>query len=206
MRRETRDPRHMGRNPLPTILIVGDGHSEKRYFEDIRSYVNGYSLMPMVAGETGIGNIIEKIDGKLRYSNMDKSAGDRVVIVTDLDDRYTYSQMESLMDLCDRRGYELYLSNPCFESWLILHYIPNRKGGSAQDLVDRLKDVRDGHYSKSKGIGPSSEMVRTALLNARRIQGKDECTPSWCIRHNPSTMVHELVESISPEINADASS
>ena len=49
MRRETRDPRHMGRNPLPTILIVGDGHSEKRYFEDIRSYVNGYSLMPMVA-------------------------------------------------------------------------------------------------------------------------------------------------------------
>lgn len=196
MSRDARVRRGNARSRSPYLLIMGNGLSEKRYFDNIRKYIDGYRVISIASGETGIENIVSKVDGTLRYSDIDMSMGDRIIIVTDMDDRYTCSQMESLAGLCRHCGYELYLSNPCFESWLILHYILNRKGGSASDMVDLLEDAMHHSYSKGDGRDPDLDMVRMAVSNARRIQGKDECTPIWCIGHNPSTMVHELVGSI----------
>ena len=45
---------------------------------------------------------------------------DRFVVVIDKD-RHHESVLRECMDICNKNNYELYLSNPCFEFWLLFH-------------------------------------------------------------------------------------
>lgn len=190
-----------GRTVSRTMVILGDGASEKRYFdENFRKRDMPVKLVVRETGETGIKKNVRKGMNVVKELGLNLDEGDRVAIVTDLDDRYDADTLRAEVDECLRRGFELYLSNPCFEVWLLLHYGTNIKKGPASFMTEQLQHATGGRYNKSKGISPSPEMISKAILNAERLQGKNDLAPIRCLDTNPSTMVNSLVRKINGSV------
>lgn len=69
-------------------------------------------------------NLIPEIDRYLQLQNIcfDPET-DRICIVVDRDRKsFREDQYRKVLALCRQEGYGLYVSNPCFEFWLLLHY------------------------------------------------------------------------------------
>ena len=80
-------------------------------------------------------------------NNTDLIDGDQMWIVVDVD-RWPEEQLSILAQECYSRGWNLAISNPCFEVWLCYHMeedIPD--GGEIKDSVDKIigkwEDVKD---------------------------------------------------------------
>ncbi len=195
----SRPRRTGGRSISRTMVVLGDGASEKRYFEEnFKGRDRSIKLLVRETGESGIRKNVRKGMNLVKELGLDLDEGDRVAIVTDFDDMYDRPELEAQVSECRKRGFELYLSNPCFEVWLLLHYGTDIKGGHPSFITEQLQHRMGGRYCKSKGIQPSPEMVATAVRNAEHLLGKGEITPIRCFESNPGTMVHMLVRQLDP--------
>ena len=193
--RLSRERRSGFKEVKPAILIVGDGKSERRYFEQLRDSGTIIKVISRDTNETGIDNTIAKAHGYVSDYKLDLRR-DRVAIVTDLDYRYDLEGVKTMVRKCDAECYELYLSNPCFEVWLVLHYKKQTKAMDPDQLCDLLTKLSGKEYRKSMGIQWSIQMQETAIDNANRLAGGKPLTAERCLETDPSTMVHILVESI----------
>ena len=97
---------------------------------------------------------------------------------------------------CDRLGFHLFLSNPSFEVWLLSHFRQLTHPYTQDELIDDMGRALGGGYSKSRGFEIDDGMVDRAIENSRKLLPDEECNPVGSFRHNPSTMVHSLVDTI----------
>lgn len=202
-------PRKRGSRKLSTkILISGDGPSEKAYFDRFVGVNPAVKVISLSSGKSGFKRILEKTDGYVKENGVDVRRGDRVAIVTDVDDVHDAEDVGWMVRECERRGYELYLSNPCFEVWLLLHFIFSAKGGSAKEFEERvdhqMRTRFDRPYVKSSGIPRDPSLLESAMVNASRLQGDGDGTAEWCRGKNPSTTVHRLVTVIDSRSGPEA--
>ena len=81
--------------------------------------------------------LLEKFEKKLKVKNIldllpkviqnfyityDKSY-DKICCIFDRDKKsFTARQYDSVIKTCHRQGFSLYISNPCFEFWLLMHF------------------------------------------------------------------------------------
>lgn len=193
--RLSRERRSEFKDVKPAILIVGDGKSEKRYFEQLRGCGTIVRVISRDTNETGIDNTIKKAHGYVSDNKLNLKK-DRVAIVTDLDYRYNLEEVRAMVKRCDAEGYELYLSNPCFEVWLVLHYMIPTTSMNPDELCGLLTRLSGKNYEKSKGIPWNVRMLETAIGNAHRMVDGVPFTAERCLKTDPSTMVHILVESM----------
>lgn len=182
------------------ILIVGDGKSEEVYFNDWVGQNPNIKVISKGTGKTGIDEALRKAKGHERTLGLDLRAGDRIAIVMDLDLRYSSQDVADMVDLVSKYAYELYLSNPCFEVWLIDHFRKLTCYSTPEDLERTLREILQrggrGTYNKSAGIRWDDAMLQVALDNASRGCVDSKCTHQWCLDNNPSTMVHLLVRTL----------
>ena len=179
----------------PKFLIAGDGKNEENYFDGLTCGNPDILIKAVGLGKTGIRVIITKTWSMMKDYEIDPRHGDRVAIVTDLDLRYTPEQVDDMKCECERLGIELYVSNPCFEVWLLEHFIEFRKPSNPKDLIPYMNEVLGKRYDKAELLNWDRELVSRALTNAERLFGKD-CDVVWCAEHNPSTNVHVLVKDL----------
>lgn len=73
----------------------------------------------------------------------------------DLDFRYKLCDVNDMVARCEKSGYELYLSNLCFEVWLVNHFGRLMHPCTPDELETKLCEMmqrRTGHtYTKSGG-------------------------------------------------------
>ncbi len=179
----------------PKFLIVGDGKNEENYFDGLTCGNPDILIKAVGLGKTGIKIIVTKTRNLMKDYGIDPKHGDRVAIVTDLDLRYTPEQVAGMKAECDRWGIELYVSNPCFEVWLLQHFMEYRKPSNPEDLIPYMSEVLGRKYNKAELLDWDRELVFKALKNAEKLFGKD-CNVVWCAEHNPSTNVHILVKDL----------
>lgn len=179
----------------PKFLIVGDGKNEENYFDGLTCGNPDILIKAVGLGKTGIKIIVTKTRNLMKDYEIDPKHGDRVAIVTDLDLRYTPEQVAWMKAECDRWGIELYVSNPCFEVWLLQHFMEYRKPSNPEDLIPYMSEVLGRKYNKAELLDWDRELVFKALKNAEKLFGKD-CNVVWCAEHNPSTNVHILVKDL----------
>lgn len=90
--------------------------------EIITNYINNPSLLsPATIKE--IDFKLEKIGYDLQYKKYlenIKKDGDLFGIVIDKD---SWDNIEEIIDYCKEKGYYVFISNPCFELWLLFHWI-----------------------------------------------------------------------------------
>ncbi len=74
--------------------------------------------------DMGIENSVEAVNNYLQRQNVTyDSKYDRVCLIVDRDKQsFKSEQYDYVLDVCAKKGYSFYVSNPCFELWLLLHY------------------------------------------------------------------------------------
>lgn len=176
--------------------MVGDGESEAAYFDRMAYLCKSVGIRTKSMGKTGPKVIVRKVSEYAKREGMDPRNGDLIAIVMDLDDRFTLDEVKQMDKECRERGWNLFLSNPSFEVWLLAHYRLPSHPYTPAELVDDMRGELGGQYDKARGFDIDDGMVDKAIRNSRRMLPDDECDIEGCYNRNPSTMVHSLVDSI----------
>lgn len=156
--------------------------------------MKGIRIRPKELGVTGWQKIIKKCDGHITCGEVDLKHGDRLAIVTDEDGRYDPESITKFQNECDKKGYQLMLSNISFEVWLLMHYESFTVPYTEDELEKKLANHLGREYRKSDGIPFNIDMVRFARDNSKR--NLPAGSNLECFKTNPSTRLHLLIDEI----------
>jgi len=193
--------REHNRSRYEKILIVCEGEkTEPNYFSDARSYYKLNTVNVEVRGDMGSDPMSLVRFAKKRYRE-EKDAGDvfdKVYCVFDKDQHSNYSQALSELNRSQPKNefFAIY-SVPCFEYWLLLHFIYSTSpfssvgGRSAGDnVVKELKRYIPDYEKGLKSVFTSlAGQLDFAKVNAERAWAESARNGT----DNPSTRIHELV-------------
>jgi hypothetical protein len=158
--------------PIYLIAVAGEGKSEEKYFKGIRDYANELGITENI--------VIEPLEKEDEYrtkshpkhiiklleerSNQWEEWGiepNELWMIIDRDKQnVSEQQIRKIIDSCNSKGYNIALSNPAFELWLLLHFkdidqyseielLKNRKISANRRFIEKeVSKLADG-YSKS---------------------------------------------------------
>lgn len=177
--------------PRSRYFIACEGRrTEYQYFQGLMqsSLELGISdlveMVPLRHGpNTGSNplNIFEETVQALSFSDHYYAELDHVSIIVDRDQQsFKEFQFDAMLTLCKEAGFNLCITNPCFELWLLMHYsdlseydekvlLENKKNGSRTQVERYLMDHLGGRYNKSRLQFRRSfkDRVSQAILHAR---------------------------------------
>lgn len=187
------------------ILIVGEGQTEPIYFREMykssdeirRNYVlniesaKGHSPLAVVEYAVGI-------------RRRKRHEFDETWCALDVEGPAKAKSLVAAKKLAKRERIRLFLSNPCFEVWLLMHFRRAAKPFlSAAQVLSELQPVWQKEYSCSYGKTDERLYFRLrdrmddALANSEWVcrHGHD-CQPFDVAKCNSSTEIHLLIRSL----------
>ena len=187
------------------IIIAAEGElTERRYFEGI-AYSKEYrnSKVHIEVLNRGTTNSDPKqclamLNGFKKEYNLNKN--DEMWLVCDVD-RWGSKKLSEVNQLCKQKSYSFAVSNPCFESWLMLHFAnmveyPEEKiqelTNGCKFVINELNNIKKGGYNKAKlNVNDFLEHVNNAVIQARNI---DDPKSDW--PNSFGSKIYKLMESI----------
>ncbi len=192
-----------------TILIMGEGVTEYNYFNDMRKLFRGM----------GINVILEKPKGSAPISIVDSllnfcENNEDIDYAYPVFDRDEHPSFDAALDKLRRYKpsasaksnpvFKAITSEPCFEIWLIIHFIYSTKSyarigtKSPADnvLEDLLKEFPKYSKSMTNLFTVLNPKLSTAVTNSTRLSTYNSKTSN----SNPSTNMHELIDFIHKEL------
>mgnify|MGYP004534667709 CR=1 FL=1 len=81
-------------------------------------------MAEFLAKELNISNAVKQVDEYIKRQFVTYEAGyDKICLIVDRDRQsFKEEQYDYVVETCKEKGYGFYVSNPCFEFWLLLHY------------------------------------------------------------------------------------
>lgn len=165
------------RRAKETVAIVGDGQTERIYFSDVRDTDRpaNLSIFPDYPRKLGSykGVIERSITLKLDY--------DKVFALIDMDKIIQDNQVSEYQKAkvtAEGAGVIVLENNPCFEVWLLLHFVSTGKiFNNCSEVVNDLSN-RIAKYSKSQKFLINSrlyyqyklELQAKAIPNAKKLE------------------------------------
>lgn len=190
------------RDPYKKIVIAMEGNkTEPKYFEEVKKKFKASTLNIILLNRDNTDNrsapihVIKQLNSYKKDNRFLRT--DELWLVIDKD-RWTEEQLHIVASQCSINRYNLGLSNPCFELWLVLHY---------ENLAVEPGQVRDGLLSVHKikrrlatirqreGIGSYSDIIdniNDAVKNADNLD--IDKTTRW--PNTLGTRVYLLADSI----------
>ncbi len=82
------------------------------------------SILEILSNHFSIANLSDDIISYIKSSHITYDPSfDKICIVADRDkESFTAEQYHYVMDKCQAKGFGFYITNPCFEFWLLLHF------------------------------------------------------------------------------------
>jgi hypothetical protein len=125
---------------------------------------------------------------------------DEIWCVFDVDE---HPKMDEALKIAEKHDICVGLSNPCFEYWLLLHYERfAQTNNTRHQIQDRMKKHIDGYKKGGDYSASLIPRIMKAVEHSRHVwkaQWKNTSpTARDVLNANPSTLVHILVESLSP--------
>lgn len=116
---------------------------------------------------------------------------DRICVVVDRDKySFTKEQYHSVLEICKREKFGFYLSNPCFEFWLLLHYedvltldiselkenkiISGKKRYAEHELCKKLKGYKKGNRKVEEVISQTDIAIENEKKFCQDIEKLEE--------------------------------
>jgi hypothetical protein len=117
--------------------------------------------------------------------------------VFDVEVPVSHPHLAEAIALAEANGIKLAISNPCFETWLILHFREHRGWLESEQAV-RLRRQLD--QSADKGLDPARYMphVSTAAARAAKLEERHQRDGTPFPQDNPSSGMHRLIASVHP--------
>ncbi len=185
------------REPYDRVLILCEGEkTEPSYF---RSLVDQFRLSTANIDVAASGSDPRSLVNRAkRLRDDEKRRGDRYDAVYCVFDRDEHAHFDTATFEAHSAKLKLARSWPCFEFWLLLHFVyhrrpyaPSGNRTAAENCVKELRQYLPGYTKGNAGVFEELEdRMENAKSNARLALSDVEATA----RYDPSTEVHCLVE------------
>lgn len=186
------------------IIASEDTHAVDQYFSRFKPERVQFIVLPTKDGHSSPMDVMKRID-KFKEENATVE-NDQFWLCIDQDDWANDNHIANLTQVlahCRNKGYQIALSNPCFEFWLLLHFEDSSfsSGVKCADVAARFKVVVNG-YNKAKCCGHlpfTAAMVHKAV---ERAKGLDKPEP---IASTPLSRVYLILEELLKRDSIDLS-
>jgi hypothetical protein len=190
------------------VVATDDTDAPKQYFEQLSLPRVKVVVLPTLRG-SGLSSPVHVVDRlKGAFEEVQKKnqvqEGDEFWVFIDTDHHFLGNHLEgTLTALRTARqvGFEIAVSNPCFELWLLLHHVDVPAGQSFSDCDEVGALLREmlGQYNKTNLKEGQFPMARVldAIRRARSLEASpDETHSPW--PKNPGSRVYRLLERVLP--------
>lgn len=162
------------RKSVPTYAIVGDGYSEKIYFEQLREaeQLKNIHIKPDLPNRSGKGAPFMRVMDKA--VELYEEGYEKVYCIIDVDTIVQQQKLDYYLiqkNRLEKKGIIILECNPCFEMWYLLHFKKTAKLFSNCDAVavDIKRDTELKDYSKEQNYYHRKNLykvLRPKLKNA----------------------------------------
>lgn len=183
------------------ILIGAEGknQTERKYFKAFNQVQSEYKIMAGKGNNTDPVGVVEDLLKSAKQEELDLKDGDILACFIDVDFKNGRDQeLRAAMKLARQNNISVFLSNPCFEIWYLLHFRYSTKlYGSNEEVIKEL-GCYISDYSKSKDVYNLIEnKIDQALLNTKRLESYHlENGTNDRLKKLPSTEAYKLIEMI----------
>lgn len=197
-----RQRRSAGKTRKKVIWIVGEGSTEKRYFEALHRYLRIPGSLAEIKVYDGKGGdaarVWLKAQKELKDRNLvpgPKGDVDAVWLVFDCEphDPTKYNNAKDTFHRIQKEvGFEVCVSLPCMELWFLLHFCdcpPARTLGTAKATV-KILQAKWPNYKKGD--------IDINRLNSKQAEARGRAMQLWPeeFPRNPATSVFRLVDEL----------
>lgn len=186
------------------VIVVCDGaETEPIYFRNFKSRDKLFHVKVVHSGKNYY-DLIKK--GILESNGVEGACDVWCVSDVDADPNTPYNessknqQLKEFQEQARIHGFQIVLSNPCFELWYLLHFGYSTGKMPTYKSVEQKLNVHLPNYNKTKDyFGELSNKLDDAINNSKRLKkhhvdlGLDNFA---CVASNPYTDVWKLVEQI----------
>ncbi|MDX1973095.1 MAG: RloB family protein [Candidatus Sumerlaeia bacterium] len=180
------------RKPKPTILILTEGETEVNYFKELIRLLNLTSVTVEKSKN-------QDLAGAIKYAKKErKKDADIIYVVGDFE--INPNQKDKQPDQFNDPKVIVCTSNPCFEVWLLLHYVYTTKPfGSCDQVRKELRKFLPG-YTKPNIPHELVELRTQAVEYGKKLHKHQNESglpeePRLC---NPYSDVFLVVEKLAP--------
>ena len=143
------------RKPKKIILIGTEGSNqiEKNYFTAFNQTQSEYKINVAKGNNTDPEGVFRDLLKTAKQEELDLKQGDILACFIDVDfKRGREKELRAAIKLAKQNNVSLYLSNPCFEIWYLLHFRYSTKPYCSND--EAIKELNNyiSDYSKSKDV------------------------------------------------------
>lgn len=191
----------VSRKTKKIILIGAEGknQTERKYFKAFNQVQSEYKIMAGKGNNTDPVGVVEDLLKSAKQEELDLKDGDMLACFIDVDFKKGRDQeLRAAMKLARQNNISVFLSNPCFEIWYLLHFRYSTKlYGSNEEVIKELGSYISD-YSKSKDVYDVIEnKIDQALLNTKRLESYHlENGTNDRLKKLPSTEAYKLIEMI----------
>jgi hypothetical protein len=192
------DREHDRRDTKLFIVATEGKETEKQYFGMFKSTrIKVEILATTEDGKSAPEYVLERLDKfKERY---DLSNDDMLWLVSDVD-RWRDKKLSSVCSQARQRGYNLAISNPCFEVWLTLHFEDiNTEDRTCDNFKARLRKILGSYNGSNLNISAYKPNIKDAVNRAKNLHPSSQ--QDW-----PPTLgthVYRLVEILLKSLGSD---
>lgn len=191
----------VSRKTKKIILVGAEGknQTERKYFKAFNQVQSEYKIMAGKGNNTDPVGVVEDLLKSAKQEELDLKDGDMLACFIDVDFKNGRDQeLRAVMKLARQNNISVFLSNPCFEIWYLLHFRYSTKlYGSNEEVIKELSSYISD-YSKSKDVYDVIEnKIDQALLNTKRLESYHlENGTNDRLKKLPSTEAYKLIEMI----------
>jgi hypothetical protein len=190
-------PRQENWRESKLFIIAAEGEvTEKQYFSIFRSTRIQVKVLPTPNDGTSAPKyVLKRLNEFNEQYELDDE--DELWLVFDVD-RWESKNLSAICREAYQKGYKLAISNPCFETWLCLHFADlDHHDKTCKDFKMRLRKILGSYKSNNLDLEKYHNHVQDAINRATPLgASKQEYWPS-----NFGTHVYKLAEAILASIN-----
>lgn len=199
--RNKKSARNPDKRPLkPLILVVAEGETEKMYIDTFANFYENRLVDVRCEGRAGTPKKIVAEAKKLKQQQEQRAQAEKdnslnfnkVWCVFDIDD---HPYVPDAVQMARDNGFELAISNPCFEIWLWLHFADQPGLQHRHDLQDMLEKYMPD-YDKKVDFENLKDGYNAAVKRAERLGKEAEEEGEEAYKRNPTTGMWRLTEKI----------
>lgn len=179
------------------VIATGDTHAPEQYFDIFKDSRIKLLILPTEDCHSAPEHVFKRMDDyRKKFETMDD---DECWLMLDTDHRVEPNKIGHFKQLCaeaGQKGYQLAISNPCFEAWLLLHVADideNEQFNKCEEVVKRLRKIL-GEYSK-RTVDPKHFSPETAIVAVARAEKLDD-TPADRWPQKTGSHVYKVVKKL----------
>ena len=170
---------------LRRIAVVGDGVTEKIYFEQLKEIerIKDIVIKPELTSKSSKGGSYKKAINTAK--SLEEEGYDHVYCLIDFDTVLSENKLSDFTQELKGINTEeitIYINNPCFETWVLVHYEKTGKAFSDCDTVGKtvtkhLKDYcKHQEYLRKKNLYKTlrPQLETNAIPNAEFLEDNRE--------------------------------